>query len=216
MKKIRKIMSLFLVLSMLFTVNGSVFATNNGKVERYSEIIEIDGITYETTTVVNGNVSRAIVRNEKNCVIADTSFNLLTGILTDNLENKAISYVNIIPNADEKEIMVTGVEDQNYTLISTSTGSLAPYTLGTAGLIAAILALVPGATTAVVKAFIKATETVVTGGILALTTCYYELDLYMAYDDNYDYVKRELRVYTNKACTNQIGPEIVGYQKKAN
>ena len=72
-EKSKKNCELFLVMSMLFTVNGSVFATNNGKVERYSEIIEIDGVTYETTTVVNGNISRAIVRNEKNCVIADIS-----------------------------------------------------------------------------------------------------------------------------------------------
>ena len=29
-------------------------------------------------------------------------------------------------------------------------------------------------------------------------------------------ILRELRIYTDKACTNPIGPEIVGYQKKAN
>lgn len=181
----KKIISLFIVFSILLSCSATSFATSS------DETIVIDGNQYTVERVVTDTYSQAIIKNiSTNEIVEDFIYYFDNNILVNNLTDQMLSPTSI-PIKDR--ILPFSNDDSKYKYTHTERFDFSLFEYTTVALAAAIMVLNPGVSTAVITSVISYAITKGLSSIYVVQECY----SYEAKEgrDYYLYSKRITEIY---------------------
>lgn len=197
MMKMKKIISLLLIFSMILSCTVSSFATSS------DEIVVIDGNQYIIEREVTDTYSQAIVREiSTNKIVENFTYDFEKDVLVDNITNQTVHSISKIT---ENSIRLASNDDKyEYTHTERYDFTVAKYTV--VALTAAIAAVAPGVSSKVIAA--------VVGTIIEdkVDSIYLTQECYSYEENNYHYSKRIITIY-NESDDSICGGPWTTYRK---
>lgn len=199
----KKIVSLFIVFSILLSCIATSFATSSG------ETIVIDGNQYTIERIVTNAYSQAVIRNAStNEIVEDFIYYFDSNILINNRTNQMLS-PTLTPTPIKSRILPFSNDDSKYKYSHTERFDFFLFELSTVALAAAIVSLNPGVGTSVIVGVISYAITKGLSSIYVVQECYsYEAK---EGSDYYHYSKRITSIYGDDDTL--IGGPWTTYQK---
>lgn len=220
MKKIKKLVSIILILSLCITATVPVFANSDDSANPMlanvanTEKVTIDDEEYIFVRSVTDEYSR-VTTYCNGQIIADAMYYFGAEYVKDNVSGATVNIVDygvtkedyVTTNANEIIPMATR-DNVKYHLDLNANRSFALHSFAIAVEATLFAALFPGMGVSIAIGIVSAAVS------LGLSYIYYNLKQYSGEGGRYMYVKRVVKCYSTSNHTKQIGKTWTGIQKK--